>query len=288
MKKKTVTLFVIVYCFTINLFAEESIEIPFGNPINIDGGFSYNEWSEADSIKINLQTGPKITVFYKHDNTNLYLAYCSNIYSLYNVRCPEALFDINNDKSNEWMNDDWWFHVSATDCYSQGKYGDYSTCKLVQPDWEANNLVDSNFRDTIEVIIPFTTLGIETNGVVKTGICFLGTDTHNMWEYWPIGANKSNPNTWAEATIDFNTSAIETPEQNNNLSIIPNPATNTLQITGELIKNSKISIFNDLGIEIQKMDYRELIDVSFLTSGIYFLRFEKKNQTIIREFVIVK
>ncbi len=278
MKNLSITLFVLSLVLITPLFPVEKIEIGTGKAITVDGKFSTDEWTDAKSLAIILDGGKEITVFYKHDNSNLYLAYCSNLMSGNSVHLPEVMFDLNNDKSNSWMSDDWWFHVSATDCYSKGVYGDYSTCKLVQEDWEANNVMESNFKDTVEIIIPFNTIGIDPSGIKTIGICFDGTDTQTEWKYWPSAADKSNPAGWAEATINFTGTAVEFPEVHS-ISIIPNPANGFIQLNGNIREESTITIYSVLGSKVLETAGKEVIEVGALPIGLYYIRIENNNQS---------
>lgn len=281
-------LFSLLISFTLstNLLSSEQIIIPQGKTISVDGKFATGEWDDAGDILLNLKAGPSIKIYYKHDAKNLYLAYCSNLLSTNNVRCPEVLLDINNDKSSAWLGDDWWFHVSATDCYSKGKYGDYTTCKAVQPDWEANNMTDPGFSDTVEVIIPFATMGVEPAGTVDIGICFVGTDTQVEWEYWPAGANKSNPSGWANASIEFNSTVIDNPETNS-FTVSPNPAADVIYISGNE-ETSKICIYSPDGIRLSESTGNMTIDIRDMPVGVYLISKSGVNGIQNKKLIIIR
>lgn len=68
-----------------------------------------------------------------------------------------------------------------------------------------------------------------------------------------------------------------------NFKLYPNPANSTITVAGENIANEKVAIYNLLG---QKVYEKELwstenkIDISFLSKGVYTLKFEKTKDTV--------
>lgn len=286
MVKTTIFSLLFSFLYVSNLISAEQITIPQGNTISVDGRFSPGEWSDAADISLKLKAGPSIKVYFKHDAKNLYLAYCSNLLSTNNVRCPEVLLDINNDKSTAWLGDDWWFHVSGTDCYSKGKYGDYTTCKAVQPDWEANNMSDPGFMDTVEVIIPFKTMGVEPVGIVTLGMCFVGTDTQMEWEYWPAGADKSKPSGWADARIEFEPSGVDE-KAAGSFIISPNPANNQINIS-DVEETSEICIYSTTGIKLIESCGDATIDISALPAGLYLVCISGVEGIKSKEFIVIR
>jgi hypothetical protein len=115
--------------------SQEIIKITLTSTIKTDGLISYKEWDDANSIEISLTEGIKIPVKFKRDNKKLYFLF--EIPQLErkfpNGIYPEILLDIDNNKSSDWDSNDWWFNVSASDCFSQGiyflTYGKKNTCK---------------------------------------------------------------------------------------------------------------------------------------------------------------
>lgn len=69
------------------------------------------------------------------------------------------------------------------------------------------------------------------------------------------------------------------------ITIYPNPITNTLFIKTNGYRNSMIEIYNTLGLCVLKSTINEQIDVSDLTKGIYYLKTQKDNEVIVKQFI---
>lgn len=184
----------------------EIIEIPFGNSVVINGEIEPLEWVDSDTIILNGSSSNEVSVIYKHDSKNIFFAFLGNLQS--NNRMPEILFDIDDDKNSSWKSDDWWFHVSATDCEYQGEYGNYQNCQLKRPNWLAEpNMMPgpnpSSFVDTIEIAIPFSTLNIDINTIGTIGISVCVTNLFSSWSHWPENSNRNIPETWGSASFEL-------------------------------------------------------------------------------------
>src|SRR5688572_2663346 len=127
MKAKLLSTLVLVFFLRTYVCLAQTFIIPEGTTPVMDGAVNSGEWSDADSVTINISASVECKVLFKHDCSNLYLAYLDNLESMAAL-FPEVLIDVNNSKSASWEADDWWFHVSATDCYYQGAYAVYSNC----------------------------------------------------------------------------------------------------------------------------------------------------------------
>lgn len=69
--------------------------------------------------------------------------------------------------------------------------------------------------------------------------------------------------------------------------ISPNPANSKLQISASA-KISKLKLFDLLGKELLSQtisDYKKEIDIRFLSSGIYFLRLQTKQGSVVKKFI---
>ncbi len=71
--------------------------------------------------------------------------------------------------------------------------------------------------------------------------------------------------------LDSTSNYIENEQNNQNFFISPNPVNDILSVNSS-IELSKIEIFSAIGIKVLETDWKEKIDVSGLTSGVYFLR----------------
>ncbi|TAH41608.1 MAG: T9SS type A sorting domain-containing protein [Bacteroidetes bacterium] len=229
----------------------QPIIIKEASSVNVDGIISAGEWADADSIQIDISASAKVTILFKHDGTNFNFAFLNNLESS-NIRFPEILLDVNNDKSASWMSDDWWFHVSATDCESNTAPNDYSNCLLVQPGWLGVNNFNSGppLTDTVEIQIPFTKIDFLSQSTDTIGISFDVTNTFNAWNFWPSsGVNSSNPSTWGTAIVEFiASSTMEIQSTTVVLKISPNPVVDELALdlsdSGDRIQSISLTDLN--------------------------------------------
>lgn len=254
-----------------NLSGQAVLLIPYANTPTIDGLNAPGEWDAAGLVEIPiLNNSKKVEVRFMHDSANLHIAFWGNLESS-NVRFPEVLLDINYDKSASWHSDDWWFHVSATDCEFQGQYGNYVNCQVERPNWKA----EKNFSpglpktDTVEIQIPFGTLGIDIQNIDTIGIAFLVTNTASAWEYWPLTANRNVPSTWSNAIFNGN-GAVKTsePDTRNLVLVFPNPTTGVVNVPA----GSDVAVFDVAGRLMLKKSDTDRFDISHLASGMYVLR----------------
>lgn len=222
-----------LWAISSSLFAQNILYIPYGTTPTIDGSITTGEWDESDTVSISIMGGSReVLVLYKHDSLNLYLAYLGNLASS-NIRFPEAMLDINHDQSVDWMSDDWWFHVSATDCESVGQPSNYDSCQLIRHNWTGvpNFVPAAPNVDTVEIQIPFNTINLDITIVDTIGIALDVSNTFSVWEYWPGTADVSSPATWGKAVfLHPAATSIQKPLRPNPLTIAPNPNQGTFSI----------------------------------------------------------
>jgi hypothetical protein len=100
--------------------------------------------------------------------------------------------------------DDWWFHVSATDCEARGTYFVWDDCSVVQSDWQGvPNFAsgpDPVPLDTFEIEIPFDKIGIILGDTI--GIGFDVEYVPTEYGFWPEGMTMESPATWGTAIIE--------------------------------------------------------------------------------------
>ncbi len=232
------------------------LEIPFAERPLIDGVDSETEWAEAVEVTIEVTPTAYTKVRALHHQDTLYVAFADNLESM-NFRFPELIIDPQNMKSTNWAANQWWFHVSLTDCEYMGAPGVYDNCLTVQPDWQAvpNFAPGPPVTDFVEIAIPFSKLGIEETDTI--GISFLVTNTGNVWNYWPDNAALVNPSTWATAI--FGGGPTPTGNVVNNqltTSVFPNPGRGTFYLSTDGTER-------DLRIEIYAMDGKLLHQYKF-------------------------
>ena len=282
MEKYFIIIMVIFFNYGL-LFSQEIIDLNKGTSIVVDGKITPGEWDDAQSVNLQSSGNKIVRILFKNDGENLLFAFLDNLGSA-NFRFPEIFLDINNDKSPSWMNDDWWFHVSATNCFNKGAHSVYNTntCKTVQPNWQANNFSVS-LPDTVEIKIPFSTVDLDTN-ISSIGMAFDVTDTYSAWEFYPAGADIDAPDSWLTANLNFNNSQVEDEIKNQKyLNIFPNPFSHsvTIQYILKQFADVRLAIFDIQGNKIKniinsKQDvggYFYKFEANNLPSGIYFYLF---------------
>jgi len=90
--------------------------IGHGAPPQVDGQVGQSEWQDAGVVTFGVGDDLSVAVAYKHDGVNIYLAYLYGGNQAGALAFPEVVFDPGLDRSTGWLPDDWWFHVSGSDC----------------------------------------------------------------------------------------------------------------------------------------------------------------------------
>lgn len=170
------------------------LDVPQGTGIVVDGVKNDDEWEDANSIKIDNHT-----IYIKHNDNNLLFAF-SKIGNDYLF--PEILITSQvHDDATSWQTWHQWYHISYTNCFSQGTYGKYDNCLTEQPDWVAAPNITNGSPYFVEVSLPFAKLGVNTQVSSHFSIGFVMTDTRNIFKVWPPSMNIQNPQTWMQSTI---------------------------------------------------------------------------------------
>ncbi len=183
--------------------------VPHGKSVTIDGNISALEWVDADSVAFAVGDSVNATVALKHDGSSLLAVFVFERASDFGMCFPEVFLDVNNDKGKNMLADDWWFHVSASNCEARGAFDDYSRCSR-SADWDAarNYAIgdDPAPIDTIEVRIPFDKIGMQVGNVF--GLAFrveyqvrVAGIWHRSTSLWPSGATAGEPATWQTMLI---------------------------------------------------------------------------------------
>ncbi|MDH4474630.1 MAG: T9SS type A sorting domain-containing protein [Fluviicola sp.] len=221
----------------------------------LDGIATADEWSLATEGQISL--GNQITtIACMHDSTHLYFLFRDHLES--SIRFPEIMIDVNNSKESVWQADDWWFHVSATDCDNQGSSDDYTNCQTVQPDWiGVNNMLQgAPYTDTVEIAIPFSKIGYTFGSGDSIGIAFDITNTMNAWHMYPETADRTDPFTWATAVISC--SGLGVAETETDLfHVYPNPTDGNVTVSMRSnVQPTFIELVQTDGMVVWKADYQ--------------------------------
>ena len=201
MKTKGNTILLLLVLITSVAFSQpdKQIVLKQGKPINVDGVISPNEWTDADSLLIEIEEGWISTVYYKHDGSHVLFAF-NNLEKVSDKAHVVDLFiDKSNNKSTNWDSDDLWLHASFNDCEAIGKYYVWTSCTPTKPDWLANNLPFREGNDNIEIQINFSKLDLKAFPVtLGFGISIINGANH----YWPKTADYTKPSTWGNLVIE--------------------------------------------------------------------------------------
>lgn len=251
-------------------FGQPTLLIPHAATPVIDGSAAPAEWDAAVGLELPILNGSKkIAVRLMHDSASLHIAFWGPLESA-NIRFPEVLLDINHDRSAAWLPDDWWFHVSASDCEHRGQYGNYDSCALERPDWTARNNFSPGLpkTDTVEIQLPFATLGIDLQSTDTIGIALVATNTASVWDMWPAGAGRLSPATWSNAVFgEAGVSGVAGADAGATLRVFPNPARDRVWVPA----GSDVELFDLNGRLVLAQSDTNRLEVGQLPPGVYFL-----------------
>lgn len=280
--------FAISTFFTLGLTAQVMIGIPQSAGAVIDGELNTTEWQLAAKTSLIQSNGDTSWVMMQHDASSLYFAFYGNLQKG-QVVFPEVLLDINHSRSGSWEADDWWFHVSATDCEYQGAYGNFDSCAMQRPNWEAvpNFTTGLPYTDSIEIKIPFNTLNYNFMPMDTIGLSVVLSNTVNIFDTWPTSASHLQPNTWAEAIL---LPWLSQPESDTGAwSAFPNPAGQNITISCGMINGpAQLKVFSTSGQLLKEKSLLlvrgRLTDVDLsLDPGIYILSLEADGRSSTRK-----
>lgn len=266
--------------------SQQFITFPIGTPPGIDGVLKVMEWNDAASIDIRINANETVKVFYKASSDTMYFAFIGRLESG-NIRFPEICLDTRNDKTFFWDADDWWFHISATDCDHNGAPGVYTNCALVQDDWLAmpNIIQGLPVTDSIEIAIPFSKVNLSSKDTF--GIAFNVTNTFSTWNFWPGEATLNQPSTWATACFSQITSGgIQPIRAEEGIAIYPNPNNGIFTISSSN-SFSDVRLYDKLGKMVTSINHQERVNsISVelntlnLQSGTYLICIDKAMRSV--------
>ncbi|GEM_PF-3779571 len=73
------------------------------------------------------------------------------------------------------------------------------------------------------------------------------------------------------------------------LEVYPNPTSGNLTLTGKDLQNAQVTILNSIGKPVERMQLSgntNYLDLNDLNSGIYFIKIEKDNNSVVRKILI--
>jgi hypothetical protein len=189
------------------------LPIPFGPGATIDGQVSTGEWATANLVRFSFEDvrGDSVTanIWLMHDGESLQAAYVFEG-KRDGIWCaPELFIDSDNDRSPTLRPDDWWFHVSGSDCAAAGRFDDYSTCTW-SADWKTGpkpaERGDGARLDAFEVRIPFSKLRVGAGSEIGLGFQVMhSARVSGEWiigtAFWPPHGSPDSPATWETARL---------------------------------------------------------------------------------------
>ena len=306
------------------LNAQTNFTIPCGTTPNIDGVLDASEWLDADTTTIVKSATKEVTVYMKHDSTNLYFAFVGPLSSTSYYQYPEIILDIDNDKSETWDENDFWFHVSVQDCWGNGAPYNWSTCSPSHTNWigTPNFSQTSSFvTDTVEMSFPYSTISLDNSINNDTiGIGFMMFHDTNLYKITPTTSNINDPSTWGSAIIQSCSMPVDTTTMPVDTTIMPVDTTtmpvdtttmpiDTTTNTGinqwpieemKVYPNpSKYQISIDCANEIKEILILDLngkqvlksnskvVDTSSIQNGIYFMIVRNQNNKMIKKKLVI-
>lgn len=183
--------------------ASERFVVPPGAAPDVNGEVREGEWDDGAILNLAVQDKVTVQVRLKHDRSNLYLMFRFEGNHDRALIFPELLVDSKHDRSAEWSPDDWWLHVSGTDCEARGAFSDYSNCKTDHADWRGvpnyELSEDPPPVEQIEMQVALAKLGVESGGAF--GMSVTVEYVPGLRASWPSGAKLDSPSTWATVVL---------------------------------------------------------------------------------------
>ncbi|MFC2111140.1 T9SS type A sorting domain-containing protein [Bacteroidota bacterium] len=258
----------------------DTIVVPYGSNVTIDGIMSGGEWADASTVNISSIGG---TVYFKHTATHLLVAFTDlNGYSMSSGIYVDKL----NNEGVTPQTDDIWIHGSA------GPFEFHGTGTAWQQgspaNWTYNNTNDNEYSIDLSKI----GVSLDSNNILGVLFSFLDWSTTSAEITWPTGGNSNlaNPSTWATMIIENIAVNIEdfNITQTDEVRIFPNPTKNFLNINLKNNSFANIEILNTKGQLIKSFLFSnstERIDVNDLSTGVYFVKLTNDKTVEFRKII---
>lgn len=177
-----------------------NVTIPAGTEPQLDGRFTPGEWDDAASQTIVVSDQVNVSVHFKHDAANLFVAF-DGLDQGETALFPELLLDAGYDSNLSWNADDFWFHVSTSSCQGSGPGAQWQQCGPADG-WRTTDFSQS--LATIEMQIPYALLGLQSGSdqpvAISWAVMQLTPDDEERRTFWPATAVFDRPVTWAKGT----------------------------------------------------------------------------------------
>lgn len=302
--------FKLLFCLLIGvnqlLPAQDTLLIPFAPAPVLDGHADSMEWAHATWITIDSSSHTTVAAI-MHDSFHLYILMAGSLES--RPSFPEICIDPNFDRSSSWMPDDWWFHLSATDCESQGVPSAFTLCLADPPDWSGvPNFTPSPSDakvDTVEIAIPWAKVYADTTFPDTIGIALLVAPVFTGPTLWPGPAQINQPDSWGIGLVQRDTmtmvNTIDPLDDPFTFQLGPNPVHigEPIQILLRGWQSARLTIFNSQGAVIHKEALPDHPGTSYrytwkpgstneqsLNPGVYYLRIESKEHIAVQKLVL--
>ena len=139
--------------------------------------------------------------------------------------------------------------------------------------------------DTVETFIPFQTIGVNVGDTI--GILFFLNNFQNF-KYTQTGFNHLNPSTWGSAILRGNTTELQEKSQESQLRVFPNPCIDQFNLDLGKGGSASLRILDMSGKErltVTEVNQKTQLDLSELSSGIYFLEVIQDNRRTISKLI---
>lgn len=258
----------------------DSLIVPLGTNVTIDGNVQLSEWSDALLIDVPNIPG---TIYVKHTDSNLLVAFVDiNYYS----GSAGIYIDTKGDGGASPQADDLWIHGSAAPFEW---YGDGIDWVSATPNGWSYVSTQSN-----EFEISLSKMNVHHDSVNTLGVLFsfLDWSVGGYEKTWPTGGNSilSVPNSWATMIIEpFITGLNHEIQEIPKVKIFPNPCENLLTIDLQGEELVEIHVLNANGSQYMKqklVNQQEVLDVSSYAPGIYFIRFIGESGILTKKLII--
>lgn len=241
--------------------------------LQMDGIGYQLEWQSDVKVKVPQAGGDSTSFTLKYDSDYLYILAEGNLESSFMF--PEVLLSAKWDTSTTWkQREDWFFHVSATDCESDSTYGDFSNCDTTQTGWQAlpNFQIGPPNTDGVEIAISLDKIGYDSTFQDTLAICFMVSNTSTQFHSFPLSSVRTNPSSWAKVVLSKPTASIAE-GTDNPIRLYPNPAREKLVITG-VSSGARIMVFDLTGncVKQEILSNQNTISLQNLTSGLYLVK----------------
>ena len=218
-----------------------------------------------------------------HDNTfrNNIIFNCGSIVNGESIVVEQDLFQATYD--NSFQNNLIFNSLTTQTCNFRGELYDVSGFNL-QTGTDGYLITNNISDDPLFVDAANDDYHLSPNSpAIDAGTTVLATTD---FEGNPIPFDGTNPDIGIyefQSTLNIGSSSL-----NENIVIYPNPSKGIITILGNKSQIKELNLVNINGqIVLNNISINEIIDLSFLCNGVYFMRFETSNKIIMKKIIIM-